>query len=119
MTLDLFDRPAPDSDQPRTIEGEIQMDIGLTAPRRYAWTLHLDRITDDWTETTDELTERPQPPGWAFGLLFLGPAGDWRPVRHYDRTWAGWAIVRDLPEVRRAIGDRLLPRDVTAGDATP
>lgn len=109
MTYDLFNPPVSLHDESRTLEGEFEMDAGPAGMRRYSWRLHLERIAPDWTETRDSASGHPQPPGWAFGMLYQDPSGETRPVRNHNRTWAGWAIVRELPAVREALGDQLLP----------
>ncbi|MEK9505141.1 hypothetical protein [Gaopeijia maritima] len=99
--------PPPPPDRPQALQGVIPAGA-IRSDRAYRWTLHLDRIGADWQETRDSASGALQPPGWAFGLLYPY-RGEWRGVRAYQTTWAGWAIVRDLPAVREAIGPQLLP----------
>lgn len=119
MTYDLFNPPVPLHDERRTLEGEIRLDAGPAGVRRYRWKLHLERISPDWIETRDSITDHPQPPGWAFGMLYLDPSGEWRPVRNHNRTWAGWGVVRDLPEVRESLGRQLLESTATPTQQEP
>jgi hypothetical protein len=78
--LDLFD----DAPTPASLTGTVELD-----GRTYTWTLHPDRLAEDWRE-------RDGGPGaWAFLVTFQRD-GEAVEVLSYNRRNQVWALVRGL-----------------------